>query len=723
MDTDLAKDKELGRELARVREAAGLTQAELAGRLGVSQTVVSRTESGERQLQGDRIRDFADAIGTKEAKVLEARRSRDWSKLKRPPIGHPNHDLLWSAELKLRELKTLLSQPDITQAFARRIEALCREIDTAAAELLKRECDLVFIGKIGVGKTSAICQIAGLTASGPDSQRPSPVLDVGAGRTTLCEVEIRTGPTSIVVEPCTDAEVRAHVADFAEKLLRAINDGGERGGSQDDQIMSREVERAIRNMANLRRPSTRRTEGPRTPDPARELARQIFEEEIKRSKGEQDVTSRLQFEILSRMRTDRRQRHDMHWDQDARADHRQWLKSEFHRINTGNNPDFTIPKRIRVFVDQPLLSLDGDVEIRIVDTKGIDETVARADLERHVGASHTVLVLCSGFNEAPGTEATNLLRRASEAGIKRNELQGVVLGLPKFDEALQTLDDAGEAVASIKEGYGLKTGVVEETVHQSLGYRNFSVRFFNSHEDNPADVQQDLSDCVGKVFDTYRCTVEELVKSAEGLIANYEDEQAQEIVRQAAVLIRSWIKRNKRLGSAMRATERSLLSEVESVHPASIHATMRRKGGWYNLDYPHHLAYGARLVVSSVLRSRMRDFAVLCDTFLEADEQHRPAEPLLSQARRALENASQTATERAQLLGETWFHDTLEEEDEFWATGMQRWGCGAGYVNDISTMNKSWFSENGELNEKMKSMIKREWKRAMKVVEGMLEDD
>ena len=397
METDLAKDRELGRELARVREAAGLTQAELAGRLGVSQTVVSRTESGERQLQDDRIRDFAEAIGTEEARGLETRRSRDWSKLKRPPLGHPNHDLLWSTELKLRELTTLLSQPDITQAFARRIEALCDEIESAAEELFKRECNLVFIGKIGVGKTSAICQIAGLTVSSPGSRRPSPLLDVGAGRTTLCEVQIRTGPTSIVVEPCTDAEVRAHVADFAEKLLHAIKDGSERGVSQDDQIMSREVERAIRNMANLRRPSSRRTEGPRTPDPARELARQIVDEEIKRGKGEQDAASRLQFEILSRMRTDRRQRQDLSWDQGAGVDHRKWLKSEFHRINTGNNPEFTVPKRIRVFVDVPLLSLDGDVEIRIVDTKGIDETVARADLEKHVGASHTVLVLCSGF--------------------------------------------------------------------------------------------------------------------------------------------------------------------------------------------------------------------------------------------------------------------------------------------------------------------------------------
>ena len=38
-------------------------------------------------------------------------------------------------------------------------------------------------------------------------------------------------------------------------------------------------------------------------------------------------------------------------------------------------------------------------------------------------------------------------------------------------------------------------------------------------------------------------------------------------------------------------------------------------------------------------------------------------------------------------------------------------------------MNESWFSENEELNEKVKPMIKREWKRAMKVVDEMLEDE
>jgi len=722
MEADLAQDKELGWELARVRELAGMTQADLATRLGVSQTVVSRTESGERRLEDAEFLRFAEAIGTPEAKGMETRLSRQWSELARPAFGHPDHDLLWSAETALRDLRSLLSLPDIAQAFARRIEVLCDEIATAAGELLKRECNLVFIGKIGVGKTSAICHITDLVVSKPGARRPAPVLDVGAGRTTLCEVLIRTGPPSIVIEPCTDEEIRAHVADFADKILYATREGGDRGGAQDDQIMSREVERAIRNMADLRRPSGRRLGGTRATDPALELAKQVVHEELERGRSKEEVPLRLQFEILSRMRTDRRQRRDTRWDEGGGVGHLEWLRAEFHRINTGNHPEFTIPGRIHVFVDAPLIPGGGDVDVTVVDTKGIDETVARADLEKHLGASHTVLILCSGFNDAPGTEATNLLRRASEAGTSGDGLQGIVLGLPKFDEALQMLDDAGEPAGSIDEGYDLKAGIVEETVHQSLGFNDFSVRFLNSHEDDPAQVRQDLSERVHMVFNGYRNTVGELVESAKGLVENYEDEQAQEVVGQAAVLVRSWINRHMDLHSVKREAEHSLLREVEGAHPATIHATMRRKGRWYNLDYGHHLAYGARLVVSSVLRARVQSFGELCDTFLEPEEHHH-ARSLLSQAQRALERASQTVSERAQLLGETWFHSGLERDDAFWVKGVRRWGEGAGYVADILDMNKSWFSENRELNEDVRTMITREWKRAMEVVASMLEDE
>ena len=152
MESDVARNKELGRELARVRDLAGLTQAQLAERLSMSQTVVSRSESGERRLKSAELKRLAEAIGTEEARGLETRRSRQWKALKRPPLGHPDHDLLWKAELVLRELETLGEKPDIAQAFARRIRVFCEEIKTAVEKLLRRTCSVVFIGKIGVGK-------------------------------------------------------------------------------------------------------------------------------------------------------------------------------------------------------------------------------------------------------------------------------------------------------------------------------------------------------------------------------------------------------------------------------------------------------------------------------------------------------------------------------------------------------------------------------------------
>ena len=42
---------------------------------------------------------------------------------------------------------------------------------------------------------------------------------------------------------------------------------------------------------------------------------------------------------------------------------------------------------------------------------------------------------------------------------------------------------------------------------------------------------------------------------------------------------------------------------------------------------------------------------------------------------------------------------------------------------DILDMNKTWFSENGELNEEVRTMIRREWRRAMEVVASMLDGE
>ena len=425
------------------------------------------------------------------------------------------------------------------------------------------------------------------------------------------------------------------------------------------------------------------------------------------------------------MRTDRRERLDLRFDADSGMDPLAWLKAEFHQINIGTNPEFTIPKRIRVSVDQALIpgvaAVEG-IEVRIVDTKGIDETVARADLESHFGSAHTVIVLCSGFNDAPGTEAVELLKRAAAAGIDAEGLHGMLLGLPKFDEALQMRDDAGESAETAEEGYDMKSEVVEEVVHAQLGFGDFSVQFFNAHEDEAGEVRAELGARVQAMFDSYRGTMSQLIEGARTLLENFEDEQAQEIVRQAMSMVRNWVATNRDLRVAGRKIEQSLMSEVNGAHPSTIHATMRRRGGWYNLDFGHHLAYGARLVVSATLRRKIASFEEHCRTFLAASE-NAPARPLLDQAQRTMARAYGKVVERAQLLGETWFHDELEPDDPHWRQCVGRWGKGQGYVSEVTEFNGAWFSGRPNANARLAAMAERDWQQAMAEVEEMLEQE
>lgn len=60
--------------LIQKREAAGLTQADLADRLGEYQSFVARLESGQRRIDVVEFLDLAEALGLDPAKAVAALR-------------------------------------------------------------------------------------------------------------------------------------------------------------------------------------------------------------------------------------------------------------------------------------------------------------------------------------------------------------------------------------------------------------------------------------------------------------------------------------------------------------------------------------------------------------------------------------------------------------------------------------------------------------------------
>ena len=119
---------QLGHRLAQLRERTGMKQAELARKITWSQAVLSRIEAGERTISDDELTTLLEAIGTEEAADLAMILDRDWQCLPRPPLDHPDQNLLWRAEQTIAALEAAGTVAGTPKAFQTRLDEYVKEI-------------------------------------------------------------------------------------------------------------------------------------------------------------------------------------------------------------------------------------------------------------------------------------------------------------------------------------------------------------------------------------------------------------------------------------------------------------------------------------------------------------------------------------------------------------------------------------------------------------------
>ena len=707
---DMQNEIQLGPIIQQLRDEAGLSQAELAKQLPFTATAsrISRIESGELSLTSDEAQQLATAIGSGPAKAFAEYLGWQWIILPTPGFNHVSREALWKAEQALQRLTDLKDDPELKNAFVKQVESCRQALERSAKFLLSTEHSIAFIGKPNVGKTTAICALTDLR---DDSEKENDLgrqmgLQTGGGRTTTCEVHIRCGGEySILVEPFSEEELRQYEGEFGDQLL-----AGAANGTTDDSREgvgnAAEAERALRNMADLKVKRVKEADGTfRVEDRGIEFAKEH------RDRGD------LQIQVLAKLNLPQRRRTSVSYPRGAALSEIKWLSKTFAQINFGLHPEFPLPRRIEISVPDPILNAKS-LGIRLIDTRGIDEPSApRRDLQSFLDDERAVLVLCSGFGDAPDAAVQAVIERAGEAGLHKALLErGTLLVIPKGGEETTVLDnESGEPVGDADEAREIRRDQIQATQFTDLGVRRLPIEFLDAKRESDCDrIQKFLVERVGALRRRAEDQVAALTRTVDELIAKKADSHVREVFNQAMNPLRTWLRSNRTIiAERKQEVHTALLVDIRELRYASslrAAANVNRRGSWHRFDYWFGLGLGTRNVTFARATGQINGLKAIVENALN-DDNLSDAHGFLKHFLTQVEETTAALLVEVQQLGEAAFADQLREDRAYWEKCQQRWGGGPGYKNDIRAWTQEWFKNESRKarHDFVEKEIQRRW--------------
>ncbi|WP_438010475.1 helix-turn-helix transcriptional regulator [Sorangium sp. So ce321] len=679
-----------------LREKSKLNQKEVQRASGLDQSRISRIEKGEIFPSDSDVNAFLSAIRVPVAKQYKEYLRTEWTHLTQPPYTHPDLEALTRAERCLKQIDSAFPDENERSPIRRQLDLYRAGLLRLGKFLQTLEHTVAFIGTIGIGKSTAISHITGLTVPREGGLMDRCALEVAGGRTTLCEVQLKPSANprmGVIVDPQTEEELHTLVGDLCAGLVPSPS----KPGAEDQRRgVPGEVETALRNMARLPRQRN-------TADPLRDLA-----------KGARS-SEELHAELCTLMNLPRRTRCEI-WHDGTGVSEVEWLKRTFSDVNRARLEDVPLPRRINVLI--PRNPFDTTFDVTIVDTKGIDDVASaiRPDIETRITDPRTISILCSGFPDAPNTVVQQVLRHlrdVGEAATLRDRV--IVLVLPQNQQALDTMED-GARVESKEHGYEVRQRDAIEQLRRAGFDSPPPFVFYDAVADDPGGLVTAINHQIRHLRDSYVQQIAKIHDNISVLLA--DEERARAVAAQSHVLNQLAIltERHEFLPRRPRGAHVELVRFMrKDVHHGVLWASTRRRGLYSAFNVYFRLGAGAAMDA----RERSKQFFHGLEEFYaqwKADPTLEGASGLLDSVTSQLEFWRSRFLDACRRAGEETFRPALLEPsdhaDKLWNSSEGLYGQGLPYRSLVADMFNSWFEDPNreDLHDDLEKRVRTAWK-------------
>lgn len=694
--SNLSENVSYGAVLARLRTELGVTQAALAAEAKLDQSRVSRIEKGEitSLVEVDKVLDALTAMGSLRARSYKEFRAYEWKHVPPPSFFNPQRACLEIADETLGNIETFLSDDSRPWPLRRQIERHRENLIKGATYLQKMNHNIAFIGPIGVGKSTGLSFLFDLMVPPSLASKPidRPILETGAGGVTICEVHIKRGPEfGISLLPMPEIELRELVSDFCAGHWAMLK--GETKESTDIARVSRENDRAIRNMSGLTR--RRLIENGKYFDPVSDL--------VASSTSEDEFRTR----VLELMKLPERTQREIWYDSATRQHPMEWVTKTFRGVNNGRLTDVSLPSSIDLIIPDFGRSF-GELEISLIDTKGVDDIAVREDLDLRLKDPRTAVVFCTRFNDAPGVTTRSLLQHMQQTYSEPvNTGKVSILALPRTEEARAMKDDAGEVAMDDAEGYAFKKMQIEnELAAENLA--GVPMVFFNAQSDDSSPIREALFGQLSRMRTTVETRLFDLCAAADEVMKNHEAQALTAAMEEVAERLNSFLQTHPTLPARERHSYTEALTTIRNVrYAATLWAATRRKGEYSGLNVTHNVGVGA--AKDARFRSE-RWFASLYDylAVLKADEGLQLASKTIEQMGHSAATTRTAFLEAVQRAGMEVYREPLSQSS-IWGKCASQWGAGGGFKTRVASALEEWFESKSDLKDKLEEITSTLW--------------